>query len=80
MPEVEIGRNSKGDFAVLKIVRSNPAYSVDEIMGLEEYKSIGVIHIPSDVGICCGPIEKNRLQSLINSNDNDIKKIKKYLT
>lgn len=79
MPEVEVGRNRKGEFAVLKVTSNNPSYSVNEVVGLKGYRRIGVIHIPSSVKIYCGPIEKEILQDFMISNDNSVKKIKRFL-
>ena len=61
MPDIEIGRNKKGNYAILKITRSDPVVSEDEIIGLNDYKSIGKIHIPGSVYVHCGEIEKERL-------------------
>ena len=79
MPDIEIGRNRKGDYAILKVTRNDPVYSEDEIIGLEGYKNIGVIHVPSKCKVVCGTIEKKDLLEAFLQRESTTN-IKKFLT
>lgn len=79
MPEIEVGKNKKGEFAILKIKRNEPTYSEEEIIGLGGYKTIGSVHVPSDCEIYCGEIERTRLLEILSENESDINKIKSLL-
>jgi len=80
MPQIEIGKNRKGKLAILKIIRNEPIYSEDEIIGLEGYRRMGNVHISSDYAVCCGEIEKSRLLEILLENDSKVNEIKKLLT
>ena len=61
MPDIEIGKNKKGHYAILTITRSYPVISEDEVTGFKKYKSLGKIHIPATVSVHCGKIKKKDL-------------------
>ena len=64
MPDVEIGVNKKGHYAVLRITRCDPVLSEDEIIGLRDYRKKITFHVPGKCKVYCGEIEKGELLRL----------------
>lgn len=78
MPEIEIGMNRRGEYAILKIKRSYPVYSEEEIDGLPGYVKRGIAHIPAKREIVCGKISKEELKKILGEAESstNISKLK----
>lgn len=78
MPDIEIGMNRKGKYAILKITRSYPVYSEDEIIGLSGYRKRGSAHIPATCDVKCGEISKSELQRILmkRESNTDLSRLK----
>jgi len=78
MPKIEIGRNEKGEFAILKVMTSRTACFTQT--GLEDYKSIGIpIDVPSGYEVNPGKVKKEYLLKMLSEQESNIKKIKELL-
>ena len=71
MPDIEIGMNRKGGYAILRITRSDPVCSEYEIIGLRGYSKRGSAHVPASCQLMCGEISKEKLQSILMKRESN---------